>query len=84
MPHHEYSGGKNSCRAIREAIAPFAILHPSRGTLGHPLLNGRPFVLVFIAFLVNNVEKWEKVWRIGRKCLLLHDYLDVRIDEMND
>ncbi len=49
-----------------------------------PLLNGRPFVLVFIAFLVNNVEKWEKVWRIGRKCLLLHDYLDVRIDEMND
>ena len=25
-----------------------------------PLLNGRPFVLVFIAFLVNNVEKWGK------------------------
>ena len=56
-------------------------LHPTEKP---PLLNGRPFVLVFIAFLVNNVEKWEKVWRIGRKCLLLHDYLDVRIDEMND
>lgn len=25
-----------------------------------PLLNGCPFVLVFIAFLVNNVEKWGK------------------------